>query len=150
MKTLGLLLLCTLLSVNVFCQVTEEVEKRNSITVGVLQGGGSLIGADFEIMPSKQFGIQIGAGIVGFGAGINYHVKPGARSSFLSLQYWHQGAGESFAQELLGGSFVFRGKKWLTFQGGLAFPLSLGPAMPEDYVQPAVMLMYSIRAYIPL
>ena len=127
-----------------------EFEKRNSITIGILQGGGSLIGADFEALLSRQFGIQIGAGFVGFGAGLNYHLKPSIRSSFLSLQYWNQGIGASFAQNVIGGAFVFRGKKLLTGQLGLGFPLSKGPAMRDDYVQPPVMLLYSIGIYFPI
>ena len=142
------------LSMTLFSQTqdeqVEQVEKNNCITIGVLQGGGCLIGADFEILLSRQFGFQIGGGFVGFGGGFNFHFKPTVRSSFLSLQYWHQGVGESFAQNAIGGTYVFRGKKWLTFQIGIGFPLEKGRAMPEDYEQPPAMLLYSIGAYIPL
>ena len=127
-----------------------QIDKRNCITIGVLQGGGSLIGADFEVLLTRQFGFQFGGGFVGFGGGLNYHFKPSIRSSFLSLQYWNQGVGDSFAQNAIGGTLVFRGKKWFTFQIGLGFPLEKGPAMPEDFEQPPAMLLYSIGAYIPL
>ncbi|MFV0501953.1 MAG: hypothetical protein ACK5MH_10220 [Bacteroidales bacterium] len=73
-KILILIMIC--LSTNLFSQ-TEQIsnveEKRNCITIGFLQGGGSLIGADFEFLLTDRFGIQFGAGIVGFGGGINYH-----------------------------------------------------------------------------
>ncbi len=136
------------ISTNLFSQ-TEQVEKRNSITIGLLQGGGSLVGANFEFLLTDHFGFQIGAGLVGFGGGLNYHFKPSIRSSFISLQCWNQGIGESFVQNAIGPNFVFRGKKWFTAQIGLGVPLGKGPAMPDDFEQPPVMLMYSIGAYIP-
>ena len=145
-----MILIC--ISTNLFSieeQVSEQPEKRNSITIGILQGGGSLIGVDIEFLLTNRFGIQIGAGLVGFGGGLNYHFKPSIRSSFISLQYWNQGIGDSFAQNAIGPNFVYRGKKWFTAQIGLGVPLEKGPAMPDDFVQPPVMLMYSIGAYIP-
>ena len=140
------------LTINLFSQTdqVDEIEKRNSITIGIFQGGGSLIGADLEFLITKQFGFQLGAGLVGFGGGLNYHFQPSIRSSFISLQYWNQGIGDSFAQNAIGPNFVFRGKKWFTFQIGLGVPLEKGPAMPDDFEQSPVMLLYSIGAYIPI
>lgn len=140
------------ISTNLFAQIEqrfEEIEKRHSITIGVLQGGGSLFGADIEFLVTNRFGVQFGAGIVGFGGGINYHLQPSIRSSFISLQYWNQGIGKSFAQNSVGPNFVYRGKKWFTFQIGFGVPLEKGPAMPDDFEQPSIMLTYAIGAYIP-
>jgi len=145
-----MILICC--STNLFSQteqLNEQIEKRNSITIGILQGGGSLIGADMEFLFTDRFGFQVGAGLVGYGGGLNYHFKPSIRSSFISLQYWNQGIGDSFAQNAIGPNFVFRGKKWFTFQIGLGVPLEKGPAMPADFEQPPVMLLYSIGGYIP-
>lgn len=119
------------------------------ITIGILQGGGSLVGGDFEIKLADRFAIQAGAGLVGFGCGLNFHLKPTLRSSFLSLQYWHQGVGEGYTQSLLGPSFVFRGKKWLTGQLGLGFTLENGPGWPEDQEPIPAMFTYTIGAYFP-
>ncbi len=151
MKTLLLIIIISCLSISLFSQTypTDDYQKRNSITIGILQGGGSLVGADLEVLLTKRLGIQVGAGFVGFGGGLNYHFKPSVRSSFLSLQYWHQGFGDSYTQSVLGPNFVFRGKKWFTFQIGLGVPLEEGPAWPNTLEQPPVMLMYSIGAYIP-
>lgn len=128
----------------------KKTEKSNCITAGILQGGGSLFGVDFETFITKQFGVQLGVGVIGFGAGLNYHFKPSVRSSFISLQYWHQGIWNSFSQSIIGPSFVFRGKKWLTFQIGLGAPIDIGEAFPDDVEQADIMLMYSIGAYIPV
>lgn len=127
----------------------HPVEKRSAITIGVLQGGGGIVGADLECLLTKQMGIQFGAGLFSFGAGLNYHFKPSIRSSFVTVQYWHQGFGEAFAQSAVGPSFVYRSKKWFTCQLGLGLPLEIGPAMPSDYEKPPVILLYSIGAYIP-
>lgn len=139
-------------SLAISAQIEEPLvnEKNNSITIGILQGGGSLVGADFEALLSKQMGIQIGAGFVGYGAGINYHFKPSIRSSFISLQYWHQGFGTSYTQSLVGPTYVFRGKKWFTAQIGLGYVLGYGPAWPANATKSPVILMYSIGAYFPI
>lgn len=149
-QILVIVMIC--ISANLFSQTypfENKPEKRKCITLGILQGGGSMVGADLEFLLTNRFGFQVGAGFVGFGGGLNYHFKPSVRSSFISLQYINQGVGKSFAQNAVGPTYVFRGKKWLTFQLGFVFPLQVGPAMPDDYEQPPVMLMYSIGAYIP-
>lgn len=127
-----------------------EGEKTAAVSIGLLHGGGSLVGVDFEKLISPKVGIQAGIGIVGFGAGINYHFKPSIRSSFLSLQYWNQGIGDSFTQNVIGGNYVYRGKKWFTATIGLGIPLSEGPNFPSDVEQPAMFLTYAIGAYIPI
>ena len=124
-------------------------DKRAAVTVGLLQGGGSLVGVDLEYLVAPKIGLQAGIGYVGFGAGLNFHLKPAINSSFISLAYWHQGMGESFAQDILGGVFTFRARKLLSASLGLGAPLSKGPALSEDFVQPPVMLLYSIGIYLP-
>lgn len=83
----------------------EESKERFSLTVGILQGGGSLVGADLEVLLSDYVGIQAGAGFIGYGAGLNVHLKPSIRSSFISLAYWHQGTGETHSQTVIGPTF---------------------------------------------
>jgi hypothetical protein len=149
-ESLVIIIFCAI-TTNLFSQREQiyGMEERNSVTVGILQGGGSLIGADFELLLTDQFGFQVGAGLVGFGGGLTYHFEPSIRSSFMSLVYWNQGIGNSFAQNAIGTTYVFRGKKWFTCQLGLGVPLEKGPAMPMDYELPPVMLLYSIGVYIP-
>ena len=127
----------------------DDFKPRSCISLGVLHGGGSLIGADIELLLSDQVGVQAGAGFRGFGAGLNYHFEPSIRSSFLSFQYWHQGLGDTFAQSVAGINYVHRGRKWFTFTIGAGVPLEKGPAMSDDYVQPPIMLTYAIGIYIP-
>ena len=60
--------------------------KENCITVGILQGGGSLIGLDYELKPAPEIvGLQAGVGFTGFDFAVNVHVKRNIMSSFLSL-----------------------------------------------------------------
>ena len=129
--------------------IDNKSDKKNAITIGILEGGGSLVGADLETLLGSQFGVQIGAGLVGFGAGLDVHLHSSIRSSFISFQYWHQGFGSSYTQSVVGPSFVYRGKKWFTFQIGFGFPVGRGPALPVDTKQSPVMLTYAIGAYIP-
>ena len=127
----------------------EEITEKAALTVGILQGGGSLIGADLEVLLTKQLGLQVGAGLVGFGTAVNVHLKPTIRSSMISFTYWNQGTGQSFAQNAIGPTFVYRGERWFTAQIGIGKTLSKGPAFPEDVEQPPVMLLYSIGGYLP-
>lgn len=99
--------------------ITPEFSK--SLTIGFLQGGGSLIGLDLELQIDKYVAIQLGGGFVGYGAGLNFHFKPVLRSSFFSLQYWHQGIANSHTQSGLSANFVYRGKKGFVWKIGLGF-----------------------------
>jgi hypothetical protein len=125
-------------------------EPKVAVTLGFLNGGGAIVGADFEFMLTERVSLQLGAGLPSFGAGINYHLKPGIRSSMINLGYWHQGIGETYFQSVLGPSYVFRARKLFTAQIGLGYLLEEGPAWPTDRVHPSVMLLYSIGIYLPV
>jgi|GEM_PF-1701379 len=122
---------------------------RSALTVGVLQGGGSLIGFDFEARIANNLGVQFGAGLLGFGLGFNSHFRQDIRSSFVSFQYWNQGLGNTHTQSIAGVTYVFRGKKWFTFQIGGGIPVKFGPAATEALRNNKFLLMYSIGAYFP-
>lgn len=147
-------LLILLLSFLLFCrpaigQETEEKDSKVAVSIGVLHGGGSLVGVDFEFLLGNRFGIQAGAGLTGFGGGITYHLKPDIRSSMITLQYYHQGVGDSYTQSMLGPVFVYRAKKLFTASLGLGYALEKGPNFPDNKTQPPVMLLYSIGIYLP-
>ncbi|MGZ5242944.1 MAG: hypothetical protein ACXWEY_16355 [Bacteroidia bacterium] len=127
--------------------VPEKTE-TTCVTIGIFQGGGSLVGVDIEFLIANRFGIQGGAGFLGYGAGLNYHFKPELRSSFLSLVYWHQGVGNTYTQSIVGPTIVYRSKKWFTAQFGIGQRVGEGPALPESIKDTKVMLLYSIGAYI--
>jgi hypothetical protein len=152
MKTKSIILIALLiLSVKSVAQVVHSNESQAAITAGILQGGGSLIGADLEFMPTRSIGLQVGAGFVGYGAGVNFHFKPGVRSSFLSLQYWHQGMTDSNYQSVVGPTFVYRAPKWFTAQIGAGYLLSgAGATYSNTRAATPVILLYSIGAYFPL
>jgi len=151
MKYTYIICFLTLINFSVFSQDEAiPTERKTALTVGFLQGGGSLLGMDLEQVLYKKLAVQVGFGLVGFGAGINYHLQPSIRSSFFSIQYWNQGIGESFVQNAIGPCFVYRSKKWFTCQLGFAKTLSQGPAFPKSMTQPPVMLTYAIGLYLPL
>ena len=150
----GLLLFCSFLNAKSQDSLIVNPDKLNSqsrysITVGVLQGGGSIIGADLEELLTDRIGIQFGAGYLGFGGAINYHLKPNISSSSISLQYWHQGFVKSYTQSIIGSTYIFRAKKHFTFQIGIGFAVDKGSNWPLNKKQSPVMLMYSIGEYLP-
>jgi hypothetical protein len=156
MNKLITILLFLTVAVHAIGQETAQSETmpakdpKVAVTIGILQGGGGLLGADFEFMVAPRLSLQAGAGITSFGAGINYHLKPQINSSMISLSYWHQGIGDSYTQSLLGPSFVFRARKIFTAQLGLGYLLEEGPAWPENTAHPSAMLLYSIGIYLPI
>ncbi len=127
----------------------NPISETRCLTIGVLNGGGSLFGADLEFLTTKRIGFQIGAGLVGYGTGLNYHLKPDIRSSFISFQYWNQGFDESFTQNIIGPSYVFRSQIGFTFQLGIGKTLEKGPAFPNNTEQPPFALLYSIGWSFP-
>lgn len=122
--------------------------QRLALTIGFRQGGGSLVGMDLELMIGNDIGLQAGLGVRGYGAALLYHPNGGIRSSMLAFTYWHQGLGDYFVQEVIGASYVYRGKKWFTAQLGLGRPLREDPFLPRKPDQPGIMLLYSIGFYL--
>lgn len=142
----------------VFSQDSTTVLRttRNyAVTVGVLQGGGSLLGADYERMVGENIGIQIGAGLVGFGAGILYHLEPSVNSSAIALQFWNQGtSGDNLSQRIVGMTYIYRSAtSGFTAQLGIGPVVELGKLMDDYYKKkgvtnpPAAILLYSIGWY---
>jgi len=154
---LFLMLISTL---SAFSQTTTDVvssplksnasNAKTAINLGVLMGGGSLVGCDFEVMPLPRIGIQAGIGISSFGASINYHLKPQINSSFISLQYWKQGFGANFYGSYIGPMFVFRAKKIFQAGIGLGYILNKGTNWPEKSKDLSVLTLYNIGVYFPL
>lgn len=151
MKKLFILLLLSAVSLQ--AQENDSNEElhihKNSLTIGILQGGGSLVGVDYERMLGQYIGVQVGAGLIGAGAGVNIHFAPRVKSSLLSIQYRHQGFGSNHAQSMVGPSYIYRARKWFTFQVGVAALTRTGPAWPANTQHPGVLLTYSIGGYIP-
>ena len=78
-----LIVIVVCFSTNLLTQSEETKEQdgeRTGITIGILQGGGSLVGADLEVLITDRFGVQLGGGFLGYGAGLNYHFKPRLQS----------------------------------------------------------------------
>ena len=149
MKKFLLIALLSIFALQVSAQRVPS-EKRMSIAAGLLQGGGGIVGADFEYMFSNHFSAQAGIGWTSFGAGINYHFKPFINSSMISLMYWHQGIGDRYTQSLIGPVYTFRAPKVFQFQIGLGAKVDEGPNIPEGNKDVPVMLIYSIGVYFPL
>lgn len=149
MKKLAFIVLIALCSVQVMAQRVPS-EKKMSISAGLLQGGGGLVGADLEYMFSNHFSVQAGAGLISAGGGINYHFKPFINSSMLSLLYWHQGFGNNHTQSVVGPVYTFRAPKVFQFQIGVGYRVDKGPALNPDMKNTKVMLLYSIGVYFPI
>lgn len=118
------------------------------LSVGLLNGGGSIIGADMEVYVTEQFCLQVGIGVLAFGAGVNYHLKPDTRSSYINLGFWHIGLGEYYFQSAIGPSFVYRNREWFQAQVGVGLVFDKGPYQPVSYNLP-VMPFLGIGIYLP-
>jgi hypothetical protein len=89
--------------------------------------------------------VQVGAGLLGFGAGVSYHLKPRISSPFASLQYWRQ-VGRKESADILGAMYVYRYKKWLQAGAGL------GTFLSESGAQKAgeALLMLQAGIFVPV
>jgi hypothetical protein len=128
----------------------QEIGKSPSkvaINAGILMGGGSLIGGDLEYLPSSRIGLQAGVGISSFGLALNYHLADRINSSFITLQYYHQGFGSSHFASYLGPMFVFRAKK--VFQAGIGFGAVVDKGATFN-LNTSFVLLYNIGVYFPL
>lgn len=131
-----------------------EPVKKNSVTIGFLQGGGSLIGVDFERMLTDNLGISLGAGLVGVGGGLTWHFEDSVDSDSLFFGVWNQGIPQSeTAQQVVGITYTSKSLGWLSGQIGLGYVFYRGSVMEESLKNtwgmdpPKVMLMYSIGYY---
>ena len=162
MKKFVLILMMALMAIPVFAQETESQtvvnqkkgrvpsEKKAVISAGLLQGGGGIVGADFEYLVGKNVSLQAGVGLVSFGASINYHFKPYVNSSMISLCYFHQGVGQSYTTSWLGPTYTFRAPKIFQFQIGFGYKVGYGPAATAEMKKYQAGLLYSIGVYFPI
>lgn len=134
--------------------VEEQPPKTWAVLIGFLQGGGSMLGVDLEVLAVDRWAIQAGAGYAGFGAAINFHFEPTLDSNYLSLGYWHQGFEEDLSQQAVGLTYGFRSFDWLTAQIGLGYVTYRGETAVKNLESafntedlPKFMLLYSIGAY---
>ena len=140
---------------------SKESRKRDAskqvVSIGLLQGGGGLIGVDYEMLVVDRLGFQLGGGLFSYSAGINIHSEPTINSSFLSLAYWDLGAGSEVSMRLAGMSYNYRSKEgWLNWQIGLGKVLNYTSGFEQHFRDtvdadvPSVMLIYSIGGYFNL
>ena len=119
---------------------------KTAINIGVLMGGGSLVGLDLEALIYKNLGLQVGAGVSSFGAGLNFHFKPYINTQFLSIQYFNQGFGNNHFGSYIGPMYVFRAKTLFQAGIGLGSVLTKGPLW--DWSKDTdIILLYNIGIY---
>ena len=159
MKKIVVILMMALLAIPAFSQESGSQtvvnqkkgrvpsEKKASVAVGFLNGGGGLIGLDFEYMLGKQISLQAGAGFISYGGAINYHFKPYINSSMLSLVYMHQGVGNNYSASWIGPAYTFRAPKIFQVSAGYGLCVGKGPAATTDYIG---SILFTIGVYFPI
>ena len=131
-----------------YAQKTDTIpEPTDKFTVGIFQGGGSLLGFDLEKMITKNIGFSVGAGFIAYGAALHYHFKPSINSSSLAFNYMHQGIADTYVQSIVGPSYVFRISKRFSGQFGIGGIIDKGPKFAEIYEDkedPDLLFIYSL------
>ena len=132
---------------------TSVGRKENvAISFGAFMGGGGLIGFDLETLVGKRVGFQAGVGLVSFGLGLNYHIKPYINSSFATFHYKHLGFGANHIASTIGPGFTFRARK--IFQAGVDFGyvVNRGYSFYDAVKNPDTNLFinFQIGLYFPL
>ena len=145
------LLLFTYFSLHLcYSKSNQSRHELTKLTIGILQGGGGLIGMDFEHLISKNIGLSVGVGIRSYGASFHYHIKPDITSSSVAINYWHQGWGDSYVQSIVGPSYVFRLGRKFSGQLGIGGLVDKGPYYENAYndIQKSdILLIYSLGMY---
>ncbi len=124
----------------------EKLKKGIFATIGHHYGGATIAGMELEAAVWR-IGIMGGAGVYGYCYGINYHVSPDPLSSYVSCLYWQNGISEYARQSVVGATYNYRGKRWLSMQLGLGKIIDKGPEF--NYFNNNFILLYSIGAYVP-
>jgi hypothetical protein len=153
MRHLLIIMLLLISSAAIAQREAENPRNRDrvALSLGILNGGGSIFGGDLEVLIGNNLGLSAGAGWRGYGAGINLHFKPTVRSSFITFEYLHQGIGETHAQTIIGSSFVLRSKGGFACKLGFGHVIEEGRRSPyEGKKMPKFILLYALGGYIPL
>lgn len=107
-------------------------EDRTTITVGLFEGGGGIVGVELESLFNDRIGFEIGFGIVSFSLGLNYHVGlGGVKSSFVGIKYSSLGMGPGHLFKTVGPEYTYRSKKWFTGSVGFGGVVDRGPYFKE-------------------
>jgi hypothetical protein len=146
----------------------EGSDLKICFTTGFMYGGGAIFGYEIERKLYNRISFQhghgyststkqdnfnlgllhLGSSFISFGFGLNYHLKYSLRSSYISLQYWRQGAIYALSQSTVGPVFVYRGKKWFTAQIGLGYVFSKSKDIEFNYNKSPFKLTYAIGFYL--
>lgn len=133
-----------------------QVAETSAITIGILQGGGGLLGVDYELLIADRLGVQVGAGLVSLGAGVTYHHENTVHSNAFWAGVWNQGVpGGSLSATYVGVSYIMRGWGWLNGQIGIAYIPFRGEQVAQnlkdltggDQDPPPFALLYSLGWY---
>jgi len=152
-----LLITLTLFSILCYCNGqkifndTINIDKTRCISLGILEGGGALLGFDFEQMILRPVSAQVGAGFFGdaFDMGLNVHFTKSIDSPFLSFQYCIQQYQDNPKRCILGASMVYRGLKMFTCMVGYGREIHssfLGSTTPEGNPN---MIIFAVGIYAP-
>lgn len=133
------------------CYSQSKPLATNNLTIGILQGGGGLVGFDFEQLITDRIGLSFGVGVISYGVSAHYHIKPGIESSSVALNYWHQGISDSHVQSIIGPSYVFKFGKLFSAQIGFGAIVEKGQLFEEAYrdfeSEPNTVLLYSFGVF---
>ena len=123
------IIILTIVIVHAFAGFASENKyngKTSIATVGILQGGGGIIGVDYESMINNKWGVSVGLGAPSFGASVHYHFEPSIASNSIALTYWNQGFESSNSVTYLGITHVWRMKSGWSAQLGISTILHMG------------------------
>jgi len=111
----------------------DKSDKNQAIAIGVgYPFGGSLLGVEYERRLFDQLAFTAGAGVIGFGGGLNYHFDKSLDSSFLHVGVSDMIPGDSgmiLGETSLNGRFF----GWLEGSLGYAYIIKAGDKFKEDY-----------------
>lgn len=149
MKKLILIALALMLAVPMMAQRVPS-DKKACLSAGILQGGGGLVGVDFEYLIGQHFSAQAGVGYISYGVSLSYHFKPFLNSSMISMNYFHQGIGPSYTASWVGPTYTYRAPKLFQCSIGMGYIVDFGPQAVDSQKNNPLGFLYSVGLYFPI
>lgn len=120
---------------------------ETAIGAGLGVGGNSVFGVEIQTMFLPRLSAQLGAGVGGFSAGLNYHIYPTVRSPYFSAQIWQNGFGNNYKAIYAGPMFVYRADRLLQVGLGAGYQIDKNPAVDFNS---KYILMFNLGVYLPM
>lgn len=118
-----------------------------SVSAGLTNGINSMLSANINYMPGNVIGWQLGAGMEGVGAALNFHLRQEVNSPAITVNYWYNGLGNNYEQSVFGMTYMHRTQRYLSTQLGLGYITTSDGNFNNNARDSGIVILYSLGVY---